>query len=67
MRLRASSHESQNPLKPLQLGHRSTGIRRKRVLVMALRIEFVPLKETTMSLFVESVATKPVTSVKREL
>lgn len=37
------------------------------MLVMALRIEFVPLKETTMSLFVESVATKPVTSVKREL
>ena len=37
------------------------------MFVMAFRIEFVPLKETTMSLFVESVATKPVTSVKREL
>ena len=42
-------------------------MRRKRVFVMALRIEFVPRNDTTMSLLVESVATKPVTSVRREL
>jgi hypothetical protein len=65
--VRASTQDVQNPswaVHPVQMSVVVTG---KSASARKLRTLEEPRKETTMSLFVLSVATKPVTSVRREL
>lgn len=58
----ASSHEAQNPVLELHVEQIVVGMTGNCTFVSQLRTERDPRKERTMSLFVESVATKPVTS-----
>lgn len=65
--MRASVQEFQKPLQashPSQISVATVG---KSTSVSQLRTDMEPRKETTTSEFVLSVATKPVTSVSREL
>jgi hypothetical protein len=63
----ASSHELQKPVAASQLEQMVVLRVGKFRFVIQLRTEREPRKEMTMSLFVVSVATKPVASVLREL
>src|SRR5690242_18142605 len=63
----ASSQDCQKPIEELQVAHMAVGITGNLMLVSQLRTDLEPRKESTISLLVVSVATKPVMSDLSEL